>query len=446
MTECNRKQIVFPFYKHKALTVNFRGGDLSSDGGMVFVRQLDGQLKITERLAGVLRDHRDQRYISHQFLTLMRQRIYQIIAGYEDCNDAGTLRHDPVMKICCDQVVDKTDVLASQPTLSRFENTITFRDLYQIAELLLEFYVGQRRQPPKNIILDLDTTDDPTYGCQQLSFFNGFYGQHMYHPMFIFDGTTGEVLAAVLRPGNNNSSTGVLTVLKRVVQRLRARWPDIDITIRADGGFASPDLYTFCENEHCGYIVGFQATEPLRTLNKKNVQRAESRYKTTGQKVRTLTSAYYRAKSWNKRRRILMKTEVSAEGINQRFVVTSLPGKALTLYNFYCERGQVENQMIKELKLDLAADRLSCHRFLANQFRLFLHTIAYVLFHRVRSSLHGTEWATARMDTLRTKLLKVGAQITTSCRRVWLMLASSYPYQAIWETLFRRLCTTGSSG
>jgi hypothetical protein len=436
--------MVFPFYSQKTLTVNFRGGDLSSDGGMLFVRQLDERWKITERLAAVLDDHRDQRYIRHELLTLLRQRLYQIVAGYEDCNDADTLRNDPILKVCCDRALDATDALASQPTFSRLENTVTARDLYCLSEMLLELYFANHRRAPKKIILDMDSTDDPTHGAQQLSLFNGFYKQHMYHPLLVFDGATGEALAAVLRPGNKASSSSVMAILRRLVQRLRAHWPRVRIIVRADGGFATPELYEFCEREGLGYIIGFQRTEPLQTLNKKNVERATRHYQQTGMKVRQVTSTLYRAKSWNKPRRVLMKTEASAEGINQRFVVTNLPGRALTRYDFYGERGQVENQMIKELKLDLQADRLSCHRFLANQFRLLLHTLGYVLLHRLRSSLHGTPWATARIDTLRTKLLKVGAHITSSCRRVWVMLASGYPYQKLWATLFNRLCAIPS--
>ena len=447
MTECTKEQMVFPFYRQKSLTVNFKGGDLSSDGGLLFVRQLDERWKITEQLAGVLDDRRDQRYVNHELLALLRQRTYQVAAGYEDCNDADTLRNDPIFKGCCDYDVDPTGrALASQPTLSRLENTITAHELSRMSDLLLDFYVAKHQHAPKRIILDIDSTDDPTHGSQQLSLFNGFYKQHMYHPLLVFDGTSGDPLAALLRPGNDASSTGVMPVVRRLISRLRRRWPRVKIIIRADGGFASPDLYEFCEKKHLGYIIGFMTTEPLKLLNKKNVDRAEGLYNETKQKVRSVSSTLYRAKSWKKQRRILMKTEVSAQGTNQRFVVTNLQGYALELYDFYAERGQVENQMIKELKLDLQADRLSCHRFLANQFRLLLHTMGYVLLHRLRSELHGTEWATARMDTLRNKLLKIGARVTTSCRRVWVMLASGYPYQAIWRTLFSRLSITNLSG
>jgi hypothetical protein len=438
--------MVFPFYKHKALTANFKGGDLSSDGGMLLIRQLDERLRIVDRVAATVTDRRDQRYIDHELLSLMRQRIYQLAAGYEDCNDATALRTDPVFKLCCDRTSDASDALGSQPTLSRLENSITARELYGLGETLIELYLSRFAKAPKRIILDIDSTDDPTYGSQQLSFFNGFYREHMYHPLLIFDGQRGDLLAAVLRPGNAGASTDLMPVLRRLIARLRARWKHVKIIIRADAGFAIPDLYTFCESQALSYVVGFFGIEPLKTLNKANVARAQRRYQATRQKVRHLTSTLYRARAWNRRRRVLMKTEVNAEGVNERFVVTNLRGKALRLYDFYAQRGQVENQMIKELKLDLRADRLSCHRFLANQFRLLLHGVAYVLLHRLRGALQRTNWATARIDSLRLRLLKIGARVVTSCRRVWVMLASGYPYQQLWQTLFNQLSASPGYG
>jgi len=446
MTDCTQRQMVFPFYRQRALTANFKGGDISSDGGMLLIRQLDERVMITERVIAALTDRRDQRYIDHALITLLRQRIYQLAAGYEDCNDATTLRTDPVFKLCCDRTPEASDVLASQPTLSRLENSITGRELYRLAETLLELYVTKFTKAPRRIILDIDSTDDPTYGAQQLSFFNGFYREHMYHPLLVFDGLRGDLLAAVLRPGNAGASTDLLPVLKRVVTRLRQQWKHVRIIVRADAGFAIPDLYSFCEEHEIDYVVGFYGIEPLKTLNKPNVARAHRRFKATGRKVRHLTSTLYRARSWNRRRRVLMKTEVSAEGLNERFVITSLRGKALRLYDFYAERGQVENQMIKELKLDLHADRLSCHRFLANQFRLLLHGFAYVLLHRLRGRLRHTDWATARIDSLRLRLLKIGARVVVSCRRVWVLLASGYPYRKLWQSLFDRLTLSPGYG
>jgi hypothetical protein len=446
MTDCNKVQMIFPFYKHKQLTVNFNGGDISSDGGLLFLRQCDDNLGITERMVNSLDDHRDQRYTIHQLQDLIRQRIYQIIAGYEDCNDATTLRHDPILKLSCDRQLEAGDDLASQPTLSRLENSVRASELYRLSETLLELFFSAHPEAPREIILDIDTTDDPTHGAQQLALFNGFYDQHMYHPLLVYEGTHGELLAALLRPGNVNSSRSASAILRRLIERLRTRWPTVRITARADGGFASPELYELFESEHVRYVLGFRTTEPLKLLNAKNLRKARREFRVSKTKVRLFSDTYYRARSWDKRRRVIMKTEVSAEGDNERFVVTNLRGGAEAVYDFYIQRGQVENQMIKELKLDIKADRLSCHRFTANQFRLLLHGFAYVLWHRLRQQLHGTPWATARIETLRLQLLKVGARVSKTFRRVWVELSSAYPFRELWYILFNRLCIAYADG
>lgn len=434
--------MVFPFYRRgKSLTVNFKGGEISSDGGTLLLRQLDDELRLTEMIKGAIDDNRDPRYITHDMHSLLRQRLYQIAAGYEDCNDADELRSDPVLKVSCDRQLDEEEDLGSQPTLSRLEASVRWSELYRMSEIFPVLYVNRhRKEPPKKIIIDMDSTDDPTHGAQQLSMFNGFYDEHMYHPLLIFDGKEGDLLACVLRPGNVNSSPGSVAVLKRIVRRLRSEWPNVDIVFRADGGFAVPELYELCEREGLDYVIGFQGTSPLKLLNEKNLESARERYKETKMKVRTFDSTYYRASSWSKERRIIMKTEVSAEGENQRFVVTNLTGDAEEVYDFYAMRGEVENQMIKELKLDTKADRLSCHRFSANQFRLLMHGFAYTLLLELRRNLHGTELEAARMATVRIKLLKIAARVRQTFRRIWIELPSSYPFKEIWHTVFTRLC------
>ncbi len=446
MTDRKKDQMIFPFYKHKILTVNFDGGDISSDGGLLYLRQVDDNLGITERMAMALDDHRDQRYTTHELHDLIRQRVYQIIAGYEDCNDASTLRHDPVLKLSCDRQLEPTDDLASQPTLSRLENCVRTSELYRLSETLLELFFSDHPKAPREILLDIDTTDDPAHGAQQLALFNGFYDQHMYHPLLIYAGNSGHLLAAVLRPGNAGASRSAVAILRRLTERLRSRWPKIRITVRADGGFATPELYELCESEHLRYVIGFQRTEPLKLSNAKNLRIARREFRVSKTKVRLFSDTYYRARSWNKRRRVIMKTEVSPEGENERFVVTNLRGNARAVYDFYAQRGEVENQMIKEFKLDIKADRLSCHRFSANQFRLLLHAFAYALWHSLRQHLHGTPWATARIETLRLQLLKVGARVSKTFRRVWVELSSGYPFRELWYTLFKRLCIAYADG
>ncbi len=440
MTSCKSGQMVFPFYRRgKSLVVNFKGGEISSDGGTLLLRQLDDEVRLTERIAEAIDDNRDPRYITHDMHTLIRQRVYQIASGYEDCNDADDLRVDPVLKVSCDRRLDEVD-LGSQPTFSRLENSVRWSELYRMSEIYLGHYIRTHPRPPKEIVLDMDSTDDPTHGAQQLSFFNGFYDEHMYHPLLIFEGTRGDLLAALLRPGNVNSSPGSVALLRRIVKRLRSQWPDVRIIVRADGGFAIPELYEFCEEEHLDYVIGFQGTAPLKMLNEKNLEQAREEYRKTNTKVRTFDSTYYRAASWKVERRVIMKTEVSAEGENQRFVVTNLTGSAGEVYDFYAMRGEMENQMIKELKLDTRADRLSCHRFSANQFRLLLHGFAYTLLLELRRKLHGTELAAARMATVRLRLLRVAARVRQTFRRIWIELPSGYPFKQIWYTLFTRLC------
>lgn len=440
MTECQTKQMIFPFYRSKALTVNFKGGDISSDGGLLFIRQIDQELGISKRIAELIDDCRDRRYTVHEMHTLIRQRLYQLIAGYEDCNDATTLRRDPIFKISCDRSLDDSNHLASQPTLSRFENSLRSSELYGLSELLIELFILQYDSPPQRLVLDVDPTDDPAHGAQQLALFNGFYDQHMFFPLLIYEGTQGDLLAAVLRAGNAHSAHGVLTVLSRLIERLRAKWPNVEIIIRADAGFAVPGLYEFCEEHQLGYIIGLITNERLKALNAKHLECAHLQYEKTKTKVRTLYSAYYQARSWSKCRRIIIKTEITDKGENQRFVVTNLSGSAEYLYDtLYTARGEVENTMIKELKLDLKADRLSCHRFAANQFRLLLHAFAYVLMSRLRQRLHGTELEGARIETLRLKLIKVAARVRTTVRRIWVELASGYPWKQLWHILFSRL-------
>jgi len=446
MTVCKKDQMIFPFYKHKILTVNFNGGDISSDGGLLFLRQLDEKLGITDSIVDCLDDDRDQRYTTHELQDLIRQRLFQIIAGYEDCNDATTLRHDPVLKLSCDRQLEARDDLASQPTLSRLENSVRASELYRLSEAILELYLSNQSRPPGEIILDIDTTDDPAHGAQQLALFNGFYDQHMYHPLLVFEGTSGDLLAALLRPGNASASRNACAVLKRLIDGIRARWPKVRIILRADGGFATPGLYELCEAEHLRYVIGFMTTQPLKRRNLKNLRAARKQFRQKNSKVRLFSDTFYRARSWDKRRRIIMKTEVSAEGDNERFVVTNFDREPGAVYDFYAQRGEVENQMIKELKLDVKADRLSCHRFSANQFRLLLHAFAYCLWQRLRGQLHGTPWETARIETLRLQMLKVGARVSKTFRRVWVELSSGYPFRELWNILFTRLCLAYPDG
>ena len=366
--------------------------------------------------------------------------MYLITAGYEDCNDADMLRRrDPAFKASCDRLLDDPD-LASQPTLSRLENSVTAADLYRIAEYFLSLYLRRtRNRKPKRIILDIDATDDPTHGNQQLTFFHGFYDQHMYHPLLMYDADSGDLVTAVLRPGNKHASHGLVSILQRVIPRIRQALPNVQLIIRADAGMAIPALYEYCEQEGLDYIVGLIRNDVLERLAEGPLQEAHRRYELTDQKQRLFADATYQAQSWPHARRAIIKAEWLHKGANRRFVVTNLPGSPEHLYDFYTERGGTCEVRIDELKNGLKADRLSCHRFIANQFRLFLHMAAYYLVQRFREALAKTAFATMHIQQLRLRVLKIGAQVLQSARRLWFRLAGGYPWKEIFTRAHERL-------
>jgi hypothetical protein len=419
----------------------FDGGRVSSDGGLLLLREVDRRYGVTESIASRLRDRRQPGKVRQSLHDLVRQRVYQIACGYEDCNDAATLAGDPVFKAALDRVPNSDPDLASQPTLSRFENGLSRTDLYRAAQVLIELFVAQTR-PPQQIILDVDATDDPTHGQQEFSFFHGYYGTYCYLPLLCFasaDDGSHHLLAAVLRPGNVHAGAKTVVILKRIVARLRQAWPDTEILLRGDSGLALPEVYDWCEAHGVDYLIGLARNSRLQALAEPFLAQARDEHRQTQSKVRHLHEVRYAAGSWPAERRVIVKAEVTAQGDNLRFVVTSLEGDTPDdLYARYAERGDVENR-IKELKNDLAADRTSCHRFLANQARLLLHAVAFVLLTLLRGLLTGTELATAQAATLRLRLLKVGVRVRQSVRRLWLHLASAYPWQHLWQLVLDRL-------
>jgi len=359
--------------------------------------------------------------------------------GYEDTNDAAKLRSDPAIKITAEKLPLTDPELASQPTLCRFENTTGPKQLHKLSKKLFDLYLKTHPRHRPLIVLDIDSTDDPTHGAQQLSFFHGFYDQHMYHPLLVFDGLTGFPMAAMLRPGNVHAAHRAESVLKRLIKRLKKAYPGTPILARADAGFAVPRIYRLLEQQGVNYTIGLITNQRLRDKTAGLLETAGQTFEQTGQKQRRFTSFAHRAGSWKHSRRVIAKVECMPQGTNQRFVVTNIPTDAQTLYDqVYVHRGETENR-IKELKLYLKADRLSCHRFEANQFRLLLHTYAYCLMWLLRQNLQGTELATASFDTLRLKLLKVGARVKQSCRKVWFHCATSYPYKELFATALYRI-------
>lgn len=439
------KQLRFESLFSKEFIADFEGGRITSDAGGLLLRELDQRYRLAEKAARCLHDPREARKVKHDLLTLVRQRLFAIAQGYEDNNDAAALARDPAFKIMAGKAPESVADLASQPTLSRFENQMTAKDLRRLSDWFLDLYLKTHPGPRKVIVLDMDATDDPTHGQQQLSFFHGYYEEHMYHPLLVFDGRTGFPLAAVLRPGNTHGSHGALAVLKRLIKKLRQAYPKALILFRADAGFAVPALYRYLEGQpETRYVIGFITNNRLLAKTAPLLERAQRQYLETGEKQRLFTSFSYQAESWDKPRRIIAKVEYTRLGANQRFVVTNLSRNPQFVYDdIYVLRGDVENR-IKELKLELKADRLSCHRFWANQFRLLLHTAAYCLFWLLRHHLQGTELATAQVNTLRLKLLKIGARIRETSRRIWVHLASGYPYRDLLAGLLQNL--RGSPG
>jgi len=439
MTECNTGQLGFSFLRKRKLTVDFGGGEITSDSGLLLVRQADQSLGLLEGLSKCIVERRDTRYTDHDLLTLLRQRIYQIVAGYEDCNDSNFLRKDPALKAACGRTPSDKE-LGSQPTLSRLENTVTQEDLYRMGQWFVDLYTRRnRKRKPKRIIIDADGTDDPTYGDQQLTFFHGYYDQYMYHPLLVYDADTGEMITAVLRAGNRHSSYGIVSILKRIVGKLKAAFPNAEIIIRGDAGFAIPALYEYCEEEKLKYVIGLIRNDVLERMIERLTEKVQSLYEKTGQKQRLFAEGFYQAQSWEKERRVIMKAEWLPQGPNRRFVVTNLSMEAKQLYEFYTERGGTCEVRIDEFKNGLKADRLSCHRFVANQFRLFLHMAAYWLVLRLRGALTKTEFSSMQIQQLRTRILKIGGQVVQTARRVWFRLASGYPWKDIFALAHRRL-------
>lgn len=421
------------------LAVDFRGGRLTSDGGWAWVAEADAVLGLTTALAAVV-PHWRRRRGRHSALELVRQRIYQLVAGYEDQDDADTLRTDPLLKLVCGRLPETDADLASQPTFSRLENAFSARDCYRLAVALGELYLRERERDsaPTHIVLDLDSTDDPTHGEQEGSAYHGYFRQAMYHPLLVFDGSTGQFITAILRPGNAHAGAGALAILKRVVARLRSRWPEVTIELRADAGFAKPEIYAFCEQDGIAYTIGLVTNARLERLAAPLVADALAQQAAAeGAKVRLVGEDVYQADSWPAPRRVIIKAEALLKGPNTRFVVTTRTDDPDTLYAWYTDRGETEN-WIKDLKTACFADRLSCHRFLANQVRLLLHGAAYWLLDTLRRWLVAAGAERLRLETLRLRLIKIAGRIRQLPTRVHLRLASSHPGEPLWRHLATR--------
>ena len=428
------------FHPDRKITARFDGGKITSDAGLLLFYALDKHHRLSEGFSGCLADARERSRIRHPLGEMVGQRLHQIVAGYEDCNDADTLRQDPILKTVCDRLPDSDPDLASQPTLSRLENAVGIKDLMRLSRWFLKRYIRRlQKRRPKTIVLDLDSTDDPTHGQQEFSFYHGYYRSHILHPLLIFDGDRGDLISAVLRPGNKGAAARAVPVLRRVVAAIRKALPKVRIEVRADSGFATPKLYDFCEPESLDYAIGLSRNPRLERTVEPLLEQTRRQFEESGKNQREFGEFPYQAKIWKHPRRVVAKVEVNEVGINRRFVVTNRTGLApRQLYDQYTDRGQTENY-IKAFKTHLSMDRLSCHRFWANHFRLLLHALAYQMFLILRDYLYGTPWQNLEVETLRRRILKIGARLRQTTRRIWVHLSSAYPEQRIFWLVWGRL-------
>lgn len=444
MKDCIKQLFLFKDISNKKIEVDFNGGEVSSDAGLLFLREVESRIGLISKMTNCLQDRRHPGYVKHQFLDLLKQRIFQIACGYEDGNDSNELRDDPIMKIACERLPDD-EALASQPTISRFENGLTRTDLYRISEVFVDVFIESYSTPPEGIIVDIDDTDDLTHGRQQLTLFNAYHGDNCYMPIHIYEGKSGKLITTVLRPGKRPTGKQIVSIVKRVVKKIRQAWPEVGIILRGDSYYACPAVFDFCEETDMKYVLGFKPLAPLVRQIKPLVEEVALRSEREKQPVKMFTETDYKAKSWPKRRRVIAKIEYNFLGPNTRFIITNLEhwNRRFIYQTIYCGRGAME-LMIKEHKNHLLSDRTSCTSFSANQFRLFLHSAAYVLFHTFRTvHLKGTEWASAQFDTIRCKIIKIGARIIQRTRKIRIHLPTSFPWKGELEKIWLSCCGSG---
>ncbi len=447
-TEC----WLFPELADRPVVARFDQERGSSDGGGILLAAADHRLGLTTALTNCVPDLRDQGRVTHDLADLVRQRVFTIACGYPDCNDAERLAADPVFKLLLGRDPVDGDDLASQPTLSRFENAVTNRDLVRMGEAVADLVIARHRKrlgrKARLITIDLDQTEDPTHGAQQLSMFNGYYGNWCYLPLLGFltfnDEREQFLIAAVLRPGNTPDRVGAEGILRRLLAKLRSAFPKARLRVRLDAGFAGGDVFDFLDCQGVEYVVGMQKNRVLTAMAEPTMVIARQLAATTGQSERVFTDASYAAKTWTRERRVIIKAEVTRHPgrdpkDNPRYLITNLRQSPQWVYDrIYCQRGEIENR-IKELHHGLEIDRTSCHRFLANQFRVLLTVAAYVLMQELRLRAAGTCLARTQVWILRDHLLKVGANVVSSVRRLVLHLPTSFAYVHEWGVVARRL-------
>jgi len=473
MVSQNAFQLTLDFLTNKPVVVEPSADQVSSDAGLLPFRQLDERLGLTRQFAEALSDRRHVGYIGHSFLEMTRMRVYGILADYADQNDHDVLRSDPIFKLVCDRSIADDD-LASQPTLSRFENAIEVRSFFRLRDMLLEQFIASFDKPPRQLTLDIDPFDDPTHGQQQLTFFHGYYDQYQYLPRVITCAENELALSVCLLHGTAHPALGAQDDIEYVVHRLREAWPGLRVHLRGDSGFGTPAMYEVCERLEIQYTLGIGMNARLKKYSDSLLKQAVLQWEATGQPQRLFTAFWYRADSWPAQRWVVLKCEANAQGTNRRAVVTNragatvLPGAA---YDGYADRGESENRN-KELKTGLLADRLSDHRYFANLFRLYLHTAAYNLLVRMRRAIAAPPheptadelpveafagrrrrgWHNRRREydplgegqpcTWRTRLIKVAARVRETTRRVVVQLSASWPYLNHFQEVLQCLLTS----
>lgn len=436
MTSCIQKVFSFPVCKRRHVQASFTGGSVSSDGGVVLLRQVDRRLHLTEQLARALPDARRQASCEHTQRELLRQRVYSLCLGYEDLNDQLTLRQDAAL-----QTAAETDApLAHPSTLCRWENAADRQTAWLVHEIFLKQFIASFAAPPTELVLDFDATDDPVHGQQEGRFFHGYYDAYCFLPLYVFCGD--RLLVAYLRPSNRDVARHAWAILALLVKRLRQAWPRVRIVVRGDSGFCRWRMLRWCERHEVGYVIGLAKNARINELARPLIEQASQWHSATGHKQRLFGQVAYAAASWDRPRRVIVKAEHTEGGSNPRYVVTNLEGAPQPLYDqLYCARGEMENR-IKEQQLALFADRTSAHRWWANQFRLLLSALAYTLMEALRRlGCAGTEWAQAQCDTLRLRLLKIGTVVMRNTRRVRLLWSSSYPSQEVFAQVVARVAS-----
>jgi hypothetical protein len=432
-TDCNPEPIAFTPLANRQLIAQFDGGRITSDAGALLLREVARKAKLFERMAAAVPDPRDPAMIEHDQQTLFAQRVLGIACGWEDLNDHHGLRVDPLMQVAAERDADETRPLASPATLCRLENRVDRRSCVELSKLLVELFIESfDGQPPEELILDFDATDDPVHGNQEGRFFHGYYDNYCYLPLYVFCGE--RLLVSYLRPANIDGAHHSRAILKLLVRRLRQAWPTVRIVFRGDSGFCRWRLLRWCDRHDVGYVIGLARNKVLERMAEPFMAQAKQQYEQTKQKQRIFTEFRYAAGSWDRERRVIHKAEHNSQGDNPRFIVTNQTREPQPLYDeVYCARGEMENR-IKEQQLGLFAGRTSCHKFVANQVRLLLSSFAYTLIEALRrTALAGTELARAQAGTIRTKLLKIGAVVVKSVRRIVLRLSSAYPLQTLFQ-------------